>query len=91
MYECVAQKLGTHLREKFQKQKTKIAVAGDRTRVVRVTGGNTYHYTTTTLVNTLYFLFIIIFIFFFPQFKLFIPFIFLKHKIPSGNNMVNTI
>ncbi|MED6182675.1 hypothetical protein PIB30_030875 [Stylosanthes scabra] len=25
-----------------------IAVAGDRTRVVRVTGGNTHHYTTTT-------------------------------------------
>ena len=24
------------------------AVAGDRTRVTRVTGGNTYHYTTTT-------------------------------------------
>ena len=30
------------------------AAAGDRTRVTRVTGGNTYHYTTTTyarLVN----------------------------------------
>ena len=27
-----------------------IAVAGDRTRVTRVTGGNTYHYTTTTLL-----------------------------------------
>ena len=26
----------------------KSAVAGDRTRVTRVTGGNTYHYTTTT-------------------------------------------
>ena len=26
------------------------AVAGDRTRVTRVTGGNTYHYTTTTLL-----------------------------------------
>ena len=26
----------------------KNAVAGDRTRVARVTGGNTYHYTTTT-------------------------------------------
>ena len=25
-----------------------IAVAGDRTRVARVTGGNTHHYTTTT-------------------------------------------
>ena len=24
------------------------AAAGDRTRVTRVTGGNTYHYTTTT-------------------------------------------
>jgi hypothetical protein len=26
------------------------AVAGDRTRVTRVTGGNTHHYTTTTLL-----------------------------------------
>lgn len=26
------------------------AVAGDRTRVTRVTGGNTRHYTTTTLL-----------------------------------------
>ena len=26
------------------------AVAGDRTRVTRVTGGNTNHYTTTTLL-----------------------------------------
>ena len=25
-----------------------VAVAGDRTRVARVTGGNTHHYTTTT-------------------------------------------
>ncbi|CAN7052971.1 unnamed protein product [Brassica rapa subsp. trilocularis] len=31
------------------------AVAGDRTRVTRVTGGNTYHYTTTTwLLNVLF-------------------------------------
>ncbi|CAN7133995.1 unnamed protein product, partial [Brassica rapa subsp. narinosa] len=30
------------------------AVAGDRTRVTRVTGGNTYHYTTTTLVAKFY-------------------------------------
>ncbi|CAN7034940.1 unnamed protein product, partial [Brassica rapa subsp. trilocularis] len=30
-----------------------IAVAGDRTRVTRVTGGITYHYTTTTLVANL--------------------------------------
>ena len=30
------------------KQNENIAVAGDRTRVTRVTGGNTYHYTTTT-------------------------------------------
>ncbi|KAH1054942.1 hypothetical protein J1N35_033007 [Gossypium stocksii] len=29
--------------------KIKIAVAGDRTRVARVTGGNTHHYTTTTV------------------------------------------
>jgi hypothetical protein len=66
MYECVAQKLGTHLREKFQKQKTKIAVAGDRTRVVRVTGGNTYHYTTTTLVFKFeYFIFFIYYYFYF--------------------------
>jgi hypothetical protein len=28
----------------------KNAVAGDRTRVTRVTGGNTHHYTTTTLL-----------------------------------------
>jgi hypothetical protein len=28
-----------------------IAVAGDRTRVTRVTGGNTHHYTTTTAKN----------------------------------------
>jgi hypothetical protein len=35
-----------------KKQKTELqnAVAGDRTRVTRVTGGNTYHYTTTTLL-----------------------------------------
>jgi hypothetical protein len=31
-----------------RKKKQKIAVAGDRTRVTRVTGGNTHHYTTTT-------------------------------------------
>ena len=31
-----------------KKKKLKNAVAGDRTRVTRVTGGNTYHYTTTT-------------------------------------------
>ena len=31
--------------KRVQKQ---IAVAGDRTRVTRVTGGNTHHYTTTT-------------------------------------------
>ena len=29
------------------------AVAGDRTRVTRVTGGNTHHYTTTTLLITI--------------------------------------
>ena len=29
----------------------KNAVAGDRTRVARVTGGNTHHYTTTTLFD----------------------------------------
>ena len=29
-------------------KQNKFAVAGDRTRVTRVTGGNTYHYTTTT-------------------------------------------
>jgi hypothetical protein len=34
-----------------RKHRSKIfAVAGDRTRVARVTGGNTHHYTTTTLV-----------------------------------------
>ena len=31
-----------------KKGKNISAVAGDRTRVTRVTGGNTYHYTTTT-------------------------------------------
>ena len=31
-----------------RKKKNKYAVAGDRTRVTRVTGGNTHHYTTTT-------------------------------------------
>ena len=33
-----------------EKKIKKIAVAGDRTRVTRVTGGNTHHYTTTTLL-----------------------------------------
>jgi hypothetical protein len=28
------------------------AAAGDRTRVTRVTGGNTHHYTTTTFMTT---------------------------------------
>ena len=35
--------------EMKNKIKKKIAAAGDRTRVTRVTGGNTYHYTTTTI------------------------------------------
>ncbi len=30
------------------------AAAGDRTRVTRVTGGNTYHYTTTTFKDPTY-------------------------------------
>jgi hypothetical protein len=34
--------------KKKKKKKRYNAVAGDRTRVTRVTGGNTYHYTTTT-------------------------------------------
>jgi hypothetical protein len=34
----------------FEAKKKIIAAAGDRTRVTRVTGGNTYHYTTTTLM-----------------------------------------
>ena len=38
--------------EKKEQKGEKIAVAGDRTRVTRVTGGNTYHYTTTTLIFT---------------------------------------
>ena len=32
-------------------KKFKVAVAGDRTRVTRVTGGNTHHYTTTTSLS----------------------------------------
>ena len=32
-----------------KKKITQNAVAGDRTRVARVTGGNTHHYTTTTV------------------------------------------
>ena len=36
----------------YKKNYKKYAVAGDRTRVTRVTGGNTYHYTTTTLLVT---------------------------------------
>ena len=32
----------------------KFAVAGDRTRVTRVTGGNTHHYTTTTKLKFSY-------------------------------------
>jgi hypothetical protein len=38
-----------------KKQIKKNAVAGDRTRVTRVTGGNTHHYTTTTLLLDLLF------------------------------------
>jgi hypothetical protein len=34
----------------WERKIKKVAVAGDRTRVVRVTGGNTYHYTTTTFI-----------------------------------------
>lgn len=46
---------GGKRKEQTRVNKTKIlknnnAVAGDRTRVVRVTGGNTHHYTTTTLL-----------------------------------------
>ena len=37
-----------HLKNKGLKNEKEIAVAGDRTRVARVTGVNTYHYTTTT-------------------------------------------
>ncbi|CAL9778649.1 unnamed protein product, partial [Musa acuminata subsp. burmannicoides] len=33
------------------KHKNHHAVAGDRTRVTRVTGGNTHHYTTTTWLD----------------------------------------
>jgi hypothetical protein len=42
---------------KLEKKKhiKKNAVAGDRTRVTRVTGGNTHHYTTTTLLLDLLF------------------------------------
>ena len=45
-------KIGQVVQEEEDKKifKMKDAVAGDRTRVTRVTGGNTYHYTTTTLM-----------------------------------------
>ncbi|WZZ48735.1 hypothetical protein YC2023_048842 [Brassica napus] len=47
LWACDEEKKGKpHEKEKAKKS----AVAGDRTRVTRVTGGNTYHYTTTTLV-----------------------------------------
>ena len=36
------------VKKKKMKSCKTFAVAGDRTRVTRVTGGNTYHYTTTT-------------------------------------------
>ena len=36
------------MRDLKKRRKKNIAVAGDRTRVTRVTGGNTHHYTTTT-------------------------------------------
>ena len=37
----------------LKKKKRDDAVAGDRTRVTRVTGGNTHHYTTTTCWHVL--------------------------------------
>lgn len=42
------QRIYFHSKIIWKKKKHNFAVAGDRTRVVRVTGGNTYHYTTTT-------------------------------------------
>ena len=39
-----------HLEGFSSENKNKNAVAGERTRVTRVTGGNTHHYTTTTLL-----------------------------------------
>ena len=36
----------------LEKRKNNFAVAGDRTRVTRVTGGNTYHYTMTIKPET---------------------------------------
>jgi len=47
----------SQVKESFGKMKS--AVAGDRTRVTRVTGGNTYHYTTTTLMLMCLFCFIL--------------------------------
>ena len=41
-------KFGSVRSEVKMREKKENAVAGDRTRVTRVTGGNTHHYTTTT-------------------------------------------
>ena len=45
-------RIGQVVQEEEDKKRFKVkdAVAGDQTRVTRVTGGNTYHYTTTTLM-----------------------------------------
>ena len=52
-------KFGSVRSEVKMREKKENAVAGDRTRVTRVTGGNTHHYTTTTccyVLSLLYFL-----------------------------------
>ena len=45
VWSCCGSKKIFYLKKEKKKN---YAVAGDRTRVTRVTGGNTYHYTTTT-------------------------------------------
>ncbi len=45
-----AKKTQTSRKRLNKAKKIFFAAAGDRTRVTRVTGGNTYHYTTTTLM-----------------------------------------
>ena len=51
----VVESRGSSSKRKNDQIKQKFAVAGDRTRVTRVTGGNTHHYTTTTWMLTSFF------------------------------------
>ena len=54
LYLVMAHFLGAACASSWERSRTwqnkNNAVAGDRTRVTRVTGGNTHHYTTTTLL-----------------------------------------